>query len=106
MGRDAMLRFAGDAPIVTDDHPLVEFTAPKAVDLSTTSTNYLSVTEYAESVAPLLKDVVSNELHTTLVERFEQQEWLWNSARDKAAERRERARNEKPPPGMVPFDEQ
>ncbi len=106
MGRDAMLRFAGDAPIVTDDHPLVEFTAPKAVDMSTTSTNYLSVTEYAESVAPLLKDVVSNELHTTLVERFEQQEWLWNSARDKAAERRERAHNEKPPPGMVPFDEQ
>ena len=106
MGRDAMLRFAGDAPIVTDDHPLVEFTAPKAVDMSTTSTNYLSVTEYAESVAPLLKDVVSNELHTTLVERFEQQEWLWNTARDKAAERRERAHNEKPPPGMVPFDEQ
>ena len=106
MGRDAMLRFAGDAPIVTDDHPLVEFTAPTAVDLSTTSTNYLSVTEYAESVAPLLNGVVSNELHTTLVERFEQQEWLWKSARDKAAERRERARNEKPPPGMVPFDEQ
>ncbi|GMR24472.1 MAG: fused MFS/spermidine synthase [Acidobacteriota bacterium] len=103
MGRDAMLRFAGNAPIVTDDHPIVEFTAPKAVDRSTIAGNYLAVTEYAESVAPLLEGVVSDELHTTLVERFEYRYWLWNRARDKAAERLERARNQKPPPGMVPF---
>ena len=104
MGRDAMLEFAGDAPIVTDDLPLVEFTAPKAVDMSTTPTNYLSVTEYAESVAPLLKGGVSDEIHAALVDRFENQDWLWKSARDKAAERAERARNERPPPGMVPFE--
>ena len=103
MGRDAMLRFAGDAPIVTDDHPIVEFTAPKAVDMSTTAGNYLAVTEYAESVAPLLEGVVSDDLHMTLGERFEYQYGRWNRARDKAAERLESARTQKPPPGMVPF---
>lgn len=104
MGREAMLRFAGDAPIVTDDLPLVEFTAPKAVDMSTTATNYLSVTTYGESVAPLLRGTVSDELHQELAERFAYRNWLWKSARDKAAERERRRLEDPPPPGMIPFE--
>ena len=87
MGRDAMLRFAGEAPIVTDDRPIVEFTAPKAVDLATTASNYLAVTEHAESVVPFVRGVVSDELSSALTEHFESQTAQWKSARDKAAAR-------------------
>ena len=44
--------FAGAADIVSDDLPLVEFTGPKAVDMSPTAKNYLTLTQYAQPVAP------------------------------------------------------
>jgi spermidine synthase len=90
MGRDAALEFAGDAPVVTDDLPMVEFTAPKAVETSTTATNYLGVTRYGEPVTPLLRGKVSEELLALLEERFQFQKNQWKSAREKAAERASR----------------
>ena len=101
MGRDAVLELAGDAPIVTDDLPIVEFTAPKAVDVSTTATNYLAVTEHAEPVAPLLNGIVSDEVRAALARRFEHQKRLWKAARDRAAALLERGRHERPPRGIV-----
>lgn len=105
MGRDAVVAFAGDAPIVTDDLPFVEFTAPKAVELSITATNYLGVTAYGESVAPLVKGVVSDELYDTLVARFDHRNALWKSARDQADDRSNRAEHALPPPGMIRVDQ-
>jgi spermidine synthase len=101
MGRDAMVAFAGDAPVVTDDLPLVEFTAPKADTISTTGPNYLAVTAYGESVAPLLEGIVSDEVHAALVERFNDRNELWTSARQKAAARERSAQNDPPPPGTT-----
>jgi hypothetical protein len=54
MDRAAALRFAGNAPVVTDDLPHVEFTGPKAIDLTTTAQNYLAVTEHASFALPYL----------------------------------------------------
>jgi hypothetical protein len=51
MDRDALLDLVGDAPVVTDDLPYVEFTAPKSADMSSTARNYLAVTRYARSRA-------------------------------------------------------
>ena len=90
MGRDAMLAFAGDAPIVTDDRPLVEFTGPKAVDMSTTAMNYLTVTKYTEPVAPLLEGAVSDEVLAAIQAAFVKQEQKWKSARTADAWRRKR----------------
>jgi spermidine synthase len=101
MGRDAVVAFAGDAPLVTDDLPFVEFSAPKAVELSVTATNYLGVTAFGESVAPLVEGVVSDELYDTLVERFDHRNALWKSARERSADRAERAQQDQPPPGMI-----
>ena len=87
MGRDAMLAFAGEAPVVTDDRPLVEFTGPKAVDLGTTAANYLAVTHHAESVVPQLPADVETALRSELASRFQAQSLEWESARFHAARR-------------------
>jgi len=90
MGREAMLAFAGDVPIVTDDRPLVEFTGPKAVDMSTTAMNYLTVTAHAEPVAPLLEGAVSDEVLAAIQEAFVAQAQKWKNARTADAWRRSR----------------
>jgi spermidine synthase len=56
MDREALLELAGDAPVVTDDLPYVEFTAPKSADMSSTAPNYLAVTRYAKPVLPYLSE--------------------------------------------------
>jgi len=88
MGREAMLAFAGDVPIITDDRPLVEFTGPKAVDMSTTAMNYLTVTAHAEPVAPLLEGAVSDEVLAAIQEAFVAQVQKWENARTADAWRR------------------
>jgi len=90
MGREAMLAFAGDVPIVTDDRSLVEFTGPKAVDMSTTAMNYLTVTAHAEPVAPLLEGAVSDEVLAAIQEAFVAQAQKWKNARTADAWRRSR----------------
>jgi spermidine synthase len=49
MGREAMVRFAGDAPVVSDDRPLVEFTGPKSLNgADTIPGNFRALIPYAE----------------------------------------------------------
>jgi spermidine synthase len=49
MGRDAMGRFAGAAPVVSDDRPLVEYTGPKSLNApDTVPTNLKALMPYAE----------------------------------------------------------
>jgi len=49
MGREAMVRFAGAAPIVSDDRPLVEFTGPKSLNApDTIPANLRALLPYAE----------------------------------------------------------
>lgn len=93
MNRDAMLEFAGDVPLVTDDLPLVEFTAPKAEGMSTTPTNYLAVTKYALPVTAELDPTrLSPELRAELDADFARKKSLWESARDQASRRAGRPR--------------
>jgi spermidine synthase len=49
MGREAVVRFAGEAPAVSDDRPLVEFTGPKSLNgPDTISVNFKALIPYAE----------------------------------------------------------
>jgi len=55
MGRDAMVRFAGAAPIVSDDRPLVEFTGPKSLNgPDTIPENLRALLPYAEPASRYL----------------------------------------------------
>jgi spermidine synthase len=82
MDRDAALRFSSGAPIVTDDLPLVEYTGPKAVDISTTPTNYLELVKFATPVTEVLDpEKVSPELIRSLEERFRLQKEEWDLTR-------------------------
>jgi spermidine synthase len=86
MGREEMLAFAGEAPIVTDDLPHVEFSAPRAVDMSSTPMNYLEVTRFARPVTGILPDgTASQALRQALDTRFEIEEIKRRSAREQAA---------------------
>ncbi|HSF20029.1 MAG TPA: fused MFS/spermidine synthase [Vicinamibacteria bacterium] len=80
MDRRATLEFAGDAPVVTDDLPLVEFTGPRAADLSTTAVNYLEVTRYAQPVTRYLDGgEVSPEMRKALEETFTERRKHWDN---------------------------
>jgi spermidine synthase len=48
MGRDAVVRFAGTAPAVSDDRPLVEFTGPKSLNTDTIGANLKALIPFAE----------------------------------------------------------
>jgi spermidine synthase len=90
MDRPAVLRFAGSAPILTDDLPYVEFTGPKAIDLSTTAHNYLAVTEHATSARPYLApsdDPAFAGLAADLEALFEDNQVRWSMAREAQARR-------------------
>jgi spermidine synthase len=94
MDRAAVLSFAGDAPVMTDDLPYVEFSGPKSFDLSSTAGNYLAVTEHATSGRPYLAsagdpafDYVADEIDLL----FERNRVKWKSAREAQA-RRDRER--------------
>jgi spermidine synthase len=94
MDRAAALRFAGNAPIVTDDLPYVEFTGPKAIDLSTTAHNYLTVTEHASSAHPYIAvsdDPAYAGVAQALEALFEENQVRWSMAREAQA-RRDRER--------------
>jgi spermidine synthase len=94
MDRAAALRFAGNAPIVTDDLPYVEFSGPKAMDLGTTAHNYLTVTEHASSARPYLaasSDPAYAGVAEALEALFEENQVRWSMAREAQA-RRDRER--------------
>lgn len=48
MGRDAVVRFAGTAPAVSDDRPLVEYTGPKSLNTDTIGANLKALIPFAE----------------------------------------------------------
>ena len=84
----AMLVFAGDVPIVTDDLPLVEFTGPMAVDMMNTPADYLEITRYAQSITPHLQGgAFSPGLLEALDAHFAEKKRGWDNARRLAAER-------------------
>jgi predicted membrane-bound spermidine synthase len=84
MDRDAALRFSAGAPIITDDRPLVEYTGPKAVDISTTPTNYLELVKFATPITEVLdKERVSPELLRSLEERFRLKKEEWDLTRER-----------------------
>ncbi len=55
LGREAMLRFAGGVPVLTDDLPYVEFTSPKYASLDSAFSNLRALTVHAESAADHLE---------------------------------------------------
>jgi spermidine synthase len=90
MDRAAVLRFAGEAPLITDDLPYVEFTGPKSSNFSETAHNYLAVTQHASSGRPYLAPTtdpafafVAEELDAL----FEQNREKWALARAAQARR-------------------
>jgi spermidine synthase len=88
MDRDAALRFSAGAPIVTDDRPLVEYTGPKAVDISTTPTNYLELVKFSTPITEVLdKERVSPELLRSLGERFRLKKEEWDVTRERFQQR-------------------
>jgi spermidine synthase len=84
MDREALLDMAGAAPVVTDDLPYVEFTAPKNADLSGTASNYLAVTRYATPALPYLSEGSGpffEQMVDSLQTTYEQNLERWNMAR-------------------------
>ncbi len=47
--------YAGDAAIMTDDMPIIEFTGPKSLNVNTISPNIAELLKYREPVTPYLK---------------------------------------------------
>jgi spermidine synthase len=93
MDREAIFDLAGTAPLVTDDLPYVEFTAPKSADMSSTARNYLALTQYARPVLPYLSEIPSKQQADSLREIFEHNQVRWKMARAAQEEReKERAR--------------
>jgi spermidine synthase len=87
MDREAMLRFAGNVPVLTDDLPYVEFTAPKKASILETPKNYLAVTAFAQSATSHLEATSDNEeLRAELEEVFEVNRLKWESARARKKE--------------------
>lgn len=54
MGKDAVRRYAGDAPVMTDDRPWAEFQAPKLIYSRTVDETIKELIPYFESPAPFL----------------------------------------------------
>jgi hypothetical protein len=93
MDREAMLDLAGTAPMVTDDLPYVEFTAPKSADMSSTAGNYMNITQYAMSVLPYLSEDSSTQLVDSLRVLLEENQARWEAGRAALKKReKERAR--------------
>lgn len=89
MGREAMLRFAASAPLLTDDWPLVEFTGPKTIDTSSMAGNYLTLTRFAEPASRYLSAEGGPEaerLREALDTIFRDQEIRWGMARGESVE--------------------
>jgi spermidine synthase len=94
MDRQAVLDLAETAPVITDDLPYVEFTAPKTVDMSPTAMNYLNVTQHAKPAHPYLvagSGPRFEQLIDSLQTLYEQNVERWAMAR-MAQERRQRER--------------
>ena len=87
MDRDAMLRFAGDVPVLTDDLPYVEFTAPKNASMLETSRNYLAITAYAQTATSYLDAAsVHEKLSAELDEVYAINRARWDQARARKKE--------------------
>lgn len=87
MDRDAMLRFAGDVPVLTDDLPYVEFTAPKKASMLETPRNYLAVTAFATAASSYLEAASDNdELRAELDEVYAINRQRWDQARARKKE--------------------
>jgi spermidine synthase len=82
MDRSAMLRFSGEVPVLTDDLPYVEFTAPKKASMLETPRNYLAVTAFAQPASAYLEAAIDDsELRDELDEVFEINRLRWTRAR-------------------------
>ncbi|MBI5492816.1 MAG: fused MFS/spermidine synthase [Deltaproteobacteria bacterium] len=54
MNEDMVREYAGDAPVMSDDMPIVEFTGPRSLNVNTVSPNIAELLKYREPVAPYL----------------------------------------------------
>lgn len=54
MNEDMARAYSGNAPIITDNMPLVEFTGPKSLNVNTISPNIAELLKYKETVLPYL----------------------------------------------------
>lgn len=72
MGREAMLRFASGSPVVTDDLPYIEFTAPRSAGLDHALENLVSLVALAEPASLYLKpgEPEADRLRAALDEAF------------------------------------
>ena len=82
-----MLRFAGEVPVLTDDLPYVEFTAPKKAPILETPRNYLAVTAFAQPATSYLETTTTDtELRAQLDEVYEVNRLRWSRARTRKEE--------------------
>jgi spermidine synthase len=87
MGRDAMLRFAADVPVLRDDLPYVEFTAPKKASILETPRNYLAVTAFAQAASSYLANSsLDARLRAELDEVYATNRLRWDRARARKEE--------------------
>ncbi len=87
MDRAAMLRLAGEAPILTDDMPFVEFTAPKW-DFSFLAPSFLALTAHAQPASLYLSEDTSPLVREALDKLHRDNALRWKMARDRAEELR------------------
>ena len=55
MNEEMVRAYAGSAPVIDDNMPLVEFTGPKSLNLNTISPNLAELIKYREKIAPYLQ---------------------------------------------------
>ena len=55
MNEDMVRAYAGNAPIIDDNMPLVEFTSPRSLNLNTISPNIAELIKFRERVTPYLQ---------------------------------------------------
>ncbi len=70
MGEDELSGYAADARLNTDDHPILEFSAPEGLYSETVADNLESISREMEPITPFLHNL-DEEARQKLMEYFE-----------------------------------
>jgi len=70
MGEDRLSEYAADARLNTDDHPILEFSAPEGLYSETVADNLESISQEMELITPFLHNL-DEEVEQKLLEYFE-----------------------------------
>jgi spermidine synthase len=92
MGEDELYKYAADARLNTDDHPILEFSAPEALYSKTVANNLESISQDMKLIIPLLHNLGDEgeapKIKQKLLEYFEEKK---NLLREQILDLRSRA---------------